>query len=202
MELEMLRDRMKNILRESRYKHSLGVEEVAYDLALLNGYDTEKASIAGILHDCAKCLTDEQLLKECEKYCLPVKEIELLNRQLLHAKLGAVYAEKIYGVKDQEILDSITFEDSVAIALSIVFEVLMSAFSDAFSEHTVSIKIIVIINTDMYPIILYLILLFLPLILFRLILLGLSFVLIFIFFILYTSPRNNLKYTKHYEFVN
>jgi predicted HD superfamily hydrolase involved in NAD metabolism len=127
MELEKLRDRMKNILKESRYKHSLGVEEVAYDLALLNGYDTEKASIAGILHDCAKCLTDEQLLKECEKYCLPVKEIELLNRQLLHAKLGAVYAEKIYGVKDQEILDSITFHTTGRPGMTVLEKIIFIA---------------------------------------------------------------------------
>ena len=127
MELEVLRGRMKAVLSQSRYRHSLGVEEVACDLALINGYNTDKASIAGILHDCAKCLTEDELVEECKKYHVPVSEIELKSKQLIHAKLGAVYAETIYGVKDQEILDAITWHTTGRPAMAVLEKIIFIA---------------------------------------------------------------------------
>ena len=127
MELEQLRNCMKNILNESRYQHSRGVEEVSCDLAFIYGYDSKKASIAGILHDCAKNLTEEQLILECKKYQLPVKEIEMQNKQLLHAKIGAVHAKNLYGVEDEEILNAITYHCTGRPALSLLEKIIYTA---------------------------------------------------------------------------
>ena len=108
MELKQLRKCMKDILSDSRYLHTLGVEEVCYDLALIHGDDTLKASIAGILHDCAKHLTEEDLIKECERNKIEVSKYERkLPRVLLHAKVGAIYAKEKYGVTDDDILKAI-----------------------------------------------------------------------------------------------
>ncbi len=109
MELEPLRKSMKKVLSESRYRHSLEVEEVCYDLALIHGEDTLKAAIAGILHDCAKCMTDMELLQECEKYNLPITQVQRKQPYLLHASLGAVYAREKYGIRDEDILNAITY---------------------------------------------------------------------------------------------
>lgn len=109
MELYQLEELMKNILSQNRYIHSLGVQEVSYDLALIYGADMIKASIAGILHDCARGLKEEELLTECKKYNLPVSEIEEKSVYLLHAKVGANFAKVMYGVKDEEILNAITY---------------------------------------------------------------------------------------------
>ena len=95
MDLEYLRKCMKSTLSEKRYRHSLGVEDVCYDLALIHGEDTLLASVAGILHDCAKYLTDDELLQECEKYNIEISDTERqLPQALLHSKVGAIYAEK------------------------------------------------------------------------------------------------------------
>lgn len=107
MNLKELRLSMKEDLRESRYLHSIGVEETALDLALIHGYDTNKASIAGILHDCAKNISDQELLRECEKYHIPVSDIENKCIFLLHAKVGAMYAREKFGIKDDEIFNAI-----------------------------------------------------------------------------------------------
>lgn len=110
MDIEKLRKSMKSILSDSRYLHSIGVEEVSYDLALIHGDDTIKASVAGILHDCAKYLTGEELIRECEKNNLRISEIERkLPELLLHAKVGALYAREKYGVADDNILKAIEY---------------------------------------------------------------------------------------------
>ena len=82
MELEQIRNSIKMNLSESRYRHVLGVEEVCLDLALIHEGDTFKAGIAGLLHDCAKHLTEEELIRECKKYNLPITEAEMRARML------------------------------------------------------------------------------------------------------------------------
>jgi predicted HD superfamily hydrolase involved in NAD metabolism len=108
--LDELRKNMKSILSDRRYQHSLGVEQVSYDLALIHGEDVLKASIAGILHDCAKYLTDEELLQECDNNHIEITEIERkLPNMLLHAKVGAVYAKKKYKIADESIIKAIEY---------------------------------------------------------------------------------------------
>lgn len=127
MDLEMLRECMKSILKESRYRHSLGVEEVSYDLALIYGYDTELASIAGILHDCARGLTNEGVLSECRKNNLPVTEIEEQNLLLLHGKLGAFYAKVKYGVENEEIINAILYHTTGRPAMTLLEKIIFTA---------------------------------------------------------------------------
>ena len=55
--IDNYKNKLKSMLSEKRYKHSLGVCDEAVKLAEKYGADTEKAYKAGILHDCAKgCL--------------------------------------------------------------------------------------------------------------------------------------------------
>jgi predicted HD superfamily hydrolase involved in NAD metabolism len=43
----------------------------------------------------------------CQKYNVPVTDVELANPSLLHAKCGAILAEHKYGVSDPDILHAI-----------------------------------------------------------------------------------------------
>lgn len=109
MELEQIHKSLKDVLKESRYVHSTGVEEVAHDLAVIYKCNERQAVLAGILHDCAKHLSDEELLQECRLYQLPITEVEVKCPFLLHAKVGALYARTKYGIEEEEILDAITY---------------------------------------------------------------------------------------------
>lgn len=101
------RKEMEKVLKADRYEHSLGVAYTSAALAMRFGADVQKAMVAGILHDCAKCLSHEEQLKICKKHDLPVTESELKNLKLLHARVGAYLAEHEYGVTDPEILSAI-----------------------------------------------------------------------------------------------
>ena len=56
MEFENIKKTLRDDLTKERYEHSLSVAEVAVKLAAVYGADESDACLAGILHDCAKCL--------------------------------------------------------------------------------------------------------------------------------------------------
>ncbi len=97
---------LKDNLNEERYIHTLGTAECAKELALKFNLDSEKAYLAGLLHDCAKCFSNEKLLDIIHKY-LQVEECEMLNYKTLHAPVSAYIAEKEFNITDSEILSAI-----------------------------------------------------------------------------------------------
>ena len=104
-----LQKKLQKELDEDRYCHTLGVMYTSAALAMRYGEDMEKAQVAGLLHDCAKCIPNEKKKKLCEKYKIPVTQVEEGAPFLLHAKLGAYLAKTKYNVSDPEILQAITW---------------------------------------------------------------------------------------------
>ena len=99
---------LKDRLQEKRLKHSFGVMEMAQKLAKAHGVDAENAKIAGLLHDCAKNMPNEELIDYCKKNGIEIDEIKLKSPGILHADVGADIAKKIFNVND-EIAHSILF---------------------------------------------------------------------------------------------
>ena len=104
-----LRKNVKDVMTKSRYEHTLGVEFTAASLAMRYEVDIEKAELAGLLHDCAKCIDSEDTLDDCKKYNIELTDVEKRNPFLIHSKLGAVHAKKLYGVDDEDIISAIRF---------------------------------------------------------------------------------------------
>lgn len=102
-----IQNQLKNDLNESRYIHTMGVMYTAASLAMCHGGDVQKALIAGLLHDCAKCIPFEEKFALCEKYQIKISPVERRNPELLHAKLGASIAADKYEIQDEDIINSI-----------------------------------------------------------------------------------------------
>lgn len=100
-------EKLKKALTPERYYHTLGVAYTAAAMAMRHGTDPDRALLAGLLHDCAKCYPLEEKLELCREGGVELSETEISNPALIHAKLGAYIAERDYGVSDREILDSI-----------------------------------------------------------------------------------------------
>ena len=105
--LVSLDQKIRDVQTPSRYEHTIGVVKVAELLALQYGVELQKAKIAALLHDCAKCIPFEEQLSLCEKYQVPLRVMEKANTELLHSKLGAVLAKEVYDICDTDILESI-----------------------------------------------------------------------------------------------
>ena len=102
-----IKKQLQEVLDEPRYEHTLGVAYTAMCLAMRYGADMRRAELAGLLHDCAKCISNSKKIKECERYHLEITSVERKNPSLLHAKLGAVYARELYGVREEDVLSAV-----------------------------------------------------------------------------------------------
>ena len=105
--IEEIESWLKENLCEERYIHSLGVMEASVELAQMFNMDVEKAKITGLLHDAAKCFSNEKLLEIIHQHIPEVHDCELLNYKTLHAPVSAYLAKSQFGIEDQEILDAI-----------------------------------------------------------------------------------------------
>lgn len=108
-EIKDIKKELEHDLDSKRYEHTLGVAYTAACLAMRYGYDMEKAYITGLLHDCAKCMSNKDKLEYCEKYDIPVTKVEQENPSLLHAKVGAEMSRRKYDIKDSEIYQAIMY---------------------------------------------------------------------------------------------
>ena len=66
-DMKAYQKKLKHEMDEGRYQHTLGVMYTCAALAMRYEYDIQKAQLAGLLHDCAKCIPNGKKLKLCEK---------------------------------------------------------------------------------------------------------------------------------------
>lgn len=126
-EIRDLRKAMKKKLDAGRYEHTLGVAYTASALAMRYGADCNQALAAGLLHDCAKCMSNEKREKICRKHKLTITEAEQKNPFLLHAKVGSYLARKKYGITDSEILRAITYHTTGRPGMSLLEKIIYIA---------------------------------------------------------------------------
>ena len=107
IDLRKVRRAMEKTMDRKRYEHTLGVAYTAAALAMRYDADVKNAQLAGLLHDCAKCLSDEKRLSICEKHNISVNEIEKRNPFLLHAKVGSFLAMHEYKVHTPDVINAI-----------------------------------------------------------------------------------------------
>lgn len=126
-QLEHIQNKLKKALTEKRYRHTIGVQYTSVALAMCYEEDLQKAALAGLLHDCAKCLKTEEMLKECHRYDVVCSKTEKEQTQLIHAKLGAVYAKEKYGIQDPQILSAIRWHTTGKEDMSLLEKIVFTA---------------------------------------------------------------------------
>lgn len=103
--IEIFKEKLKRDLKPQRYQHTLYTTLKAMELSVGTNADKEKVLIASLLHDCAKYMQpDEEQKKIVEDF--------LLCEPIIHGPLGAVVAQKEYGVTDEIILNAIKYHST------------------------------------------------------------------------------------------
>ncbi len=127
MDKEKVKEWLKSKLSNERYLHSLGAEESAKELACRFGIDEEKAAFAGLIHDNAKNMPYEEMLKFIEKQNVDIEESVKSNPKILHAHLGAYMASKDLGVTDPEILNAVKYHTTGRVDMSLFEKIIYLA---------------------------------------------------------------------------
>lgn len=120
-DIEALERFIKDNLKESRYKHSLGVEKMAVKLADIYGADAEKAAFTGRYHDIAKCFDEKTMDENIKRYSLD--ESLLGNPALAHSKVGAAILEHEFGVTDEDILNAVRYHTTARKDMSLLEQI-------------------------------------------------------------------------------
>lgn len=121
------RKQLKAKLDPMRYEHSVSVSFICAALAMRYGFDLDKAELAGLLHDCGKRFTDNELIRRCEKHGLVLTPEELKSPAVIHAKYGAWIAKHKYGIQDTEILSAISCHTTAKPDMSVLDKILYIA---------------------------------------------------------------------------
>lgn len=91
---------------KKRFEHCIGVSKTARKLAKLNGYDEDKAALAGFIHDYAKRVPVEEYRKVIKEQGF---DPDLLNwnRAIWHGIVGTYFIKRDLKITDPEILQSV-----------------------------------------------------------------------------------------------
>ena len=126
-DLKKIRKTLEKELEPKRFEHTLGVEYTAASLAMRYDVSIEDALVAGLLHDCAKCISGEKLIDICEKQHIDINNVERKNPSLLHTKVGEYLAQEIYDIHDSDILNAIRYHTTGRPGMSILEKIVFIA---------------------------------------------------------------------------
>ncbi|MDF2839439.1 MAG: hypothetical protein K0Q99_210 [Clostridia bacterium] len=104
-----IKEYLRNTLSANRYMHSENTAITAERLAKNYGVDSQKAYIAGLIHDCTRELeigTQQEMLRSLRKQ---VDELTYHIKELLHAHTAEYLIVDQFGINDEEIISAVRF---------------------------------------------------------------------------------------------
>lgn len=131
MSREALLAKMETVMPEKRLWHCLGVEKAARELADRFGLNVEKAGLAGLLHDYAKKVSDEDFLSLIDKYQMD-PDLKNWGNNVWHGVVGIYKIQEDLGIEDAEILRAIEIH---TVGSSIMSELDKVVYVADYIEH-------------------------------------------------------------------
>ena len=108
MDPARLKIELSKRLSTGRYNHVLRVTETAKHLAQLHDVSADKAELAALFHDIAKCM-DSTTLHSIMLENKVDERLFLFHHELWHASVGAIIAAQEFNVKDKEVLNAVKY---------------------------------------------------------------------------------------------
>ena len=131
--MKKIKKYLKKHLTKDRYHHTLGVASTAVAMAMRYNPDPsnsnfiKRAELAGLLHDCAKCMDNNKKLRICEKNNLSCSSFEKSHPYLLHGKVGAYIPQTKFKIEDNDILQAITWHTTGRPDMSLLEKIIFIA---------------------------------------------------------------------------
>ena len=138
-----------------RLNHILGVAKLAKELAIKCNIDSEKAYIAGLLHDYIKYEPISQMLEI-------IKDEEIIEKfkdapQIYHAYASSVVAKEEFNINDEEILNAIKYHVYGRLNMTLLEKILVvSDFAEDSREYARCKEVRKILDEGNFDLALYL----------------------------------------------
>lgn len=127
MELQQIEEKLKTVLKPSRYRHTLGVAYTASCMAMVFQVDIQKAYRAGLLHDCAKGFSIDKQRSLCQKYRITLEGTLTNSPQLMHQEIAPYLAKEEYEEEDLEVLSAIACHTTGKISMTPLEQIIFIA---------------------------------------------------------------------------
>ncbi len=124
--IEDIKNDLKLMLKEHRYNHSIMVADEALKLAKIYHVDEDKCYLAGLIHDMAKNLSEEENNRLIKKYNLSEEWYNEENKPILHAEIGYYLAKEKYNC-DEEICRAIRYHTAGNIEMTTMEKIIFIA---------------------------------------------------------------------------
>ena len=129
---EELYEDVKSRLSEKRFRHTEGVIKRAVEYAEVYNANIEDTKLAALAHDIAKEIPQGESLELIKRYGMELDEIEKVNFNLVHSKLGAEIVKEKYGF-NEDIINAIKYHTTGRENMSILEKIIFLA--DATEEN-------------------------------------------------------------------
>jgi predicted HD superfamily hydrolase involved in NAD metabolism len=116
-------------------RHCAAVAKKAMELAEQYQCDPNKAEKAGYLHDISAVIPDDQKIDFAHSQLVEVLPEESQFPMIIHQKLSVVLAEKVFNIKDQEILSAIGCHTTLKPNASMIDKVVFLADKIAWDQE-------------------------------------------------------------------
>ncbi|MDR2771977.1 MAG: bis(5'-nucleosyl)-tetraphosphatase (symmetrical) YqeK [Elusimicrobiota bacterium] len=128
---------IKENLSPERFNHCVNVSKLAVSIAISHKTDSSKAEIAGLLHDCAKNLSDK---KQIDFFTSrpKIKYFALIAQhspKLLHSYASAIIAKEKFSISDKDILNAIAHHTLGNENMSLLEKIIYVADSVSFERN-------------------------------------------------------------------
>ncbi|MBE5964751.1 MAG: nicotinate (nicotinamide) nucleotide adenylyltransferase [Lachnospira sp.] len=127
IDIRAIDEYLQEHLDKKRYEHSISVAFIAKALAKHYGANDFKAYLAGLVHDIAKCMPDDEKLKICHENGIEISKAELNFKELLHPKVGAYICREIFGINDKDFLNAIIYHTTGRANMSLLEKIIYIA---------------------------------------------------------------------------
>lgn len=111
---------LREKLDDYRFEHSIAVAKRAVELANLYGADTEKAYVAGLLHDIQKNLSREEQLQFLNSSAIMLTDVEKVSPKVWHAISGAEYISSKLKIEDTDIINAVRYHTTGRAGMSLL----------------------------------------------------------------------------------
>ena len=129
--IALLRERLDDF----RFEHSIAVANQSVKLAIRFGANSEKAYVAGLLHDICKNLKKEEQLQFFSRSAIMLTDTEKLSPKVWHAISGAQYLKEKLKINDDDIIDAVRYHTTGRAGMSLLEKVIYISDLTSFDRN-------------------------------------------------------------------
>lgn len=126
-DINTIKQRVRSVLSEKRFRHTLGVADEAERLAVRWGASPESAYLAGLIHDMAKEIPYDDALRMLESFGFKADDDLRRCPALLHGPLAACLAQREFGISDTDILSAVRYHTTGRAGMTVLEKIIYLA---------------------------------------------------------------------------